>query len=219
MTNKLRCEKLLRHLGYSEDRIQEILRHFKVRKSKSSAADEESEGEEENEIDLEARGEAEILTDILNKPPKKEEEMKRLKKLESEQRKKAHDPQGKPEENKEILASILREKLSEATAISPLCKHDHCDGMNIRIGWLLFFRDIRPGVRSGMVLRVWTHRPGPAWRKTGCQIFQAFQFHLGVQWLSGALCLPARRFAGSSPSCGKFKFDIILTQGGLKQCT
>ena len=88
MTNKLRAEKLLKHLGYADDVIDQILSLFKVRKSKASkehGAEDELFGEEDEDdaVNLELRSEAEILADILNKLTKKEEEIK-LQKVEVE---------------------------------------------------------------------------------------------------------------------------------------
>ena len=79
MTNKLRVEKLLKHLAYAEDQIAAILAKFPTRKSKNKNQDndnEEDEDNEEEEINRELRSEAELLADILDKLNKKDQKAK-----------------------------------------------------------------------------------------------------------------------------------------------
>ena len=78
-TNKMRVEKLLRHLGYNEAKIEEILSKFKVRKQRAGAESGDDEDEGDDERLLELRSEAEILAEILDKLTKKEKEIKRHK--------------------------------------------------------------------------------------------------------------------------------------------
>lgn len=81
LTNKVRAEKILKHLGYDEETIQRILSLFKVRKQRGGApqSDSEDNDNEEDETNQELRSEAEILDDLLEKLNKEEEELKKQK--------------------------------------------------------------------------------------------------------------------------------------------
>lgn len=82
MTNKLRVEKLLKHLAYTEDQIAAILAKFPTRKSKNNTQDnddEEDDDAEDQEITSEWRSEAEILAHILDKLNAKDQKAKEAK--------------------------------------------------------------------------------------------------------------------------------------------
>lgn len=82
MTNKLRVEKLLKHLAYTEDQIAAILAKFPTRKSKNNTQDndeEEDDDAEDQEITSELRSEAEILAHILDKLNAKDQKAKEAK--------------------------------------------------------------------------------------------------------------------------------------------
>ena len=65
MSNKLRVEKILKHLEYSQEMIDQILSKFPVKKKGSPDAPECESGGEELDTD-ERRGEAELLNHLIN---------------------------------------------------------------------------------------------------------------------------------------------------------
>lgn len=102
MTNKLRAEKLLRHLGYDDATIEQILSKFKVRKQRAGGElgeDEDDDAQDDRMHEL--RSEAEMLAEILDKLTKHENEAKREKqeaKSKQGEGKKTDDDKNKPGE-------------------------------------------------------------------------------------------------------------------------
>ena len=101
MSNKLRVEKILRHLEYSEEKISEILSKFPTKKSKES-----QENDEETDLEDmcdEQRGEAETLNHLINKMNEKEPEKRpKTESLKEKVPGPAWEPHGPKPEKEEI---------------------------------------------------------------------------------------------------------------------
>lgn len=99
-TNKMRAEKLLKHLGYNDAKIEEILSKFKVRKQRAGAESGDEDDAEDGRTH-ELRSEAEMLAEILDKLTKQESEAKRQKqeaKSNQTEGKKTHDDKNKQDD-------------------------------------------------------------------------------------------------------------------------